>query len=128
MSEPIDPYRIPRVPLYGFLGVVLGYLVASVYLAVFVFPHEPVVDYGIGTTTYLTLWTGPIGGLRDLKSPLVAYFGVLGYIVGSGLLLWLVRKAFFSERPLTRFWSVVGALAWWFLSGAALFGHGYWVN
>ncbi|MCU0612508.1 MAG: hypothetical protein MUE60_12055 [Candidatus Eisenbacteria bacterium] len=126
MVVPPDTDRIPRVPLVGFLVIVVLYLAASLYMAVFVFPREPVLDYGIGTTTRSILWAGPIGGLRDLTG-LGAFFGVLGYILGSGILLWMIKGALFAERGWAKLGFAVGALAFWFLSGAALFGPGYMV-
>jgi len=124
MDARVESERIPRIPLCGLLAVVVCYLGASVYLAGFEFPHEPLLDYGIGKTAYSSLWAGPIGGLRDLRGP-GAFFGVVAYILGSGVFLWLSKNLFFAERRIVRFLSGVGAVAWWFLSGAAIFGSGY---
>lgn len=124
MDTPRDGERIPRIPLVLLLAITLAYLLASIYMAAFVFPREPVLDYGIGTTTRSTLWAGPIGGLRDLGGG-GAYFGVLAYLLGSGIFLWLIKAALFAQRRAIRIWCTIGALAWWLLSGAAFYGPGY---
>jgi|GEM_PF-1947885 len=115
---------IPKRATVVFGFIVLLYVVASVYLAVHIFPGEKLIDYGIGTTSYTNLWVGPIGGLRDIDGP-GGFFGVMAYLISTGLLFWLLHKVFFSKTWPARVFFAFCSVVWWFLTGAINFGPGY---
>jgi len=113
-----------RGSVAGFSFIVLLYIVASLYLALVVFPGEELIDYGIGTTSYTNLWVGPIGGLRDIDGP-GGFFGVMAYLISTGLLFWLLHKVFFSKTWPARIFFAFCSIVWWILTGAMNFGPGY---